>query len=105
MPSRRTTPPLRNAGRMFSSRRLTIFALVVLTLALGSSPLPAKKTPKGDKALTQAINAEHEGDWDTAYTLISAALASKPGELAYQIAAYRIRFECAAAHVHHALKI
>ena len=90
---------------MFSSRRLAIFSLVILTSAVGTRPLGAKRTPKGDKALTAAINAEHEGDFDTAYTLITAALAGKPGELAYQIAAYRIRFECAAAHVHHALKI
>src|ERR1700693_4643100 len=98
MPSRRTSPPFRNAGKMFSSRRLDIFTLALFTLALPPRPLPAKKTPGGDKALTMAISAEHEGDFDTAYTLIQSALAKKPGELAYQIASYRIRFECAAAH-------
>src|SRR4029077_15230907 len=90
---------------MFLSRRLQIFTLVLFGLALATRPLPAKKTPKPDKELTMAIEAEHSGDFDTALSLITSAIAKKPGDLAYQIASYRIHFECAAFHVHHALKI
>lgn len=90
---------------MFSSHRLTIFSLLLFCLALATQPLPAKKTPKPDKALSMAIEAEHSGDFDTALSMITTAIAKKPGDLAYQIALYRIRFECAAFHVHHALKV
>ncbi len=90
---------------MFSSRRLTIFTLALFTLALATRPLPAKKAPKPDKELSMAIDAEHSGDFDTALTLIESAMAKKPGDLAYQIASYRIHFEAAAAHVHHALRV
>ncbi|HEY3838864.1 MAG TPA: hypothetical protein VGL72_19950, partial [Bryobacteraceae bacterium] len=78
---------------MFFSRRLAIFSLALFGAALGSAPASAKKTPQGDKALTAAIQAEHEGDFDSALTLISAAIAKKPGDIAYQIASYRIHFE------------
>jgi len=90
---------------MFSSRRLTLLAVVLLSLALTSRPLPAKKSPKPDKELSMAIEAEHSGDFDTALALIDSARAKKPGDIAYQIAAYRIHFECGAAHVHHALRV
>ena len=52
-----------------------------------------------------AVDAEHAGDFDTALALIDSAMAKKPGELAYQIPSYRIRFECGAMLVHHAIKL
>jgi general secretion pathway protein D len=52
-----------------------------------------------------AIEAEHSGDFDTALALIDSGRAKKPGDLAYQIASYRIHFEAGAAHVHHAIKV
>jgi general secretion pathway protein D len=88
---------------MLSSHRLAIFTVILLSLALFSRPLPAKKTVKPDKELAMAIEAEHAGDFETALELIQAALAKKPGELAYQIPAYRIRFECGAMLVHRAI--
>ena len=69
--SGRTLPPFRTSGNMFSSRRLTISTLVLFIFALGSRPLPAKNTPKPDKQLTMAIEAEHSGDFDTALSLIA----------------------------------
>jgi general secretion pathway protein D len=90
---------------MFSSHRLTFFALLLFSFALTSRSLPAKKTPKPDKELSMAIEAEHTGDFDTALALIDSAMAKKPGDLAYQIASYRIHFEAAAAHVHHAIRV
>jgi general secretion pathway protein D len=90
---------------MFSSHRLTIFTLVLFGLALTSRPLPAKSQPKPDKELSMAIDAEHSGDFDKALELIDAAMAKKRGDLAIQIAAYRIHFECGAAHVHHAVQV
>ena len=91
---------------MFSSRRLSLFTLILFGLALTTGPLPAKKKSlKPDKELSMAIEAEHSGDFDTALAMITAAMAKKPGELAYQIASYRIKFECAAYHVHHAIKV
>ena len=92
-------------AKMLSSHRLAIFTVVLLSLALFSRPLPAKKNVKPDKDLSMAIDAEHAGDFETALTLITAALAKKPGELAYQIPAYRIRFECGAMLIHRAIKI
>ena len=90
---------------MFSSYRLTTFTLLLFSLALASLPLPAKKAPRPDKELSMAIEAEHGGDFDTALAMITSAIAKKPGDLAYQIAMYRIRFECSAYHIHHALKV
>jgi general secretion pathway protein D len=90
---------------MFSSRRLALFTGPLAIVALVSLPLAAKKGPRPDKELSMAIEAEHAGDFDTALALIESARAKKPGELAYQIAAYRIHFEAAAAHIHHAIKV
>lgn len=90
---------------MLSARRLTIFAGVAFSLALASRPLDAKKAEKPDKDVTEAIEAEHAGDFEKALDLINKALAKKPGELTYQIAAYRIHFECGAARLHQAMKL
>jgi general secretion pathway protein D len=90
---------------MLSSHRLAIFTTVVLSLALFSRPLPAKKSTKPDKELSMAVEAEHAGDFETALALIQSALAKKPGELAYQIPAYRIRFECGAMLIHRAIQL
>jgi general secretion pathway protein D len=100
-----TTPIVRNNGKMLSSRRLTLFSVLLFSLAVASRPLPAKKSPKPDKELTMAIEAEHNGDFDTALALISSAIGKKPGDIAYKIASYRIHFEAAAAHVHHAIGV
>lgn len=90
---------------MMSSHRLTIFAAVVFLLALVSRPMGAKKPEKPDKDLVAAIEAEHAGDFEKALELINAAMARKPGELVYQIASYRIHFECGAARLHRAIKL
>ncbi len=90
---------------MLFLRRLAILALVVLALVPPARRLRAARGPKPDKELTQAVDAEHAGDFDKALELIQAAFAKKPGDLAYQIASYRIHFECGAAHVHHAIQV
>ncbi len=88
---------------MLSSHRLTIFAAVVFSLALVSQPLRGKKADKPDKDLVAAVEAEHAGDFEKALELITLAMAKKPGELVYQIASYRIHFECGAARLHRAI--
>ena len=90
---------------MLSSHRLAIFSTVLLGLAVCIRPLPAGKTVKPDKELTMSVEAEHQGDFETALELITAALAKKPGDLGYQIASYRIHFECGAARLHRAIKM
>jgi general secretion pathway protein D len=90
---------------MLSNHRLTIFAAVVVSLAGLSRPLAAKKAEKPDKDLSEAVEAEHAGDFEKALDLIGRALAKKPGEMTYQIASYRIHFECGAMLVHRAVKL
>ena len=90
---------------MVSSHRLVIFSTVLSGLVLYVWPLAAKKAFKPDRELSMAVEAEHQGDFETALELITAALAKKPGDLAYQISSYRIHFECGAARLHRAIKM
>jgi general secretion pathway protein D len=78
-----------------------VWGLVWISICL---PVTAK-TGHTDKALLGAMEAERAGDFDKAYELIQAALSAKPGDLAYQLEASRIRFETAAHHVHHAQQL
>jgi hypothetical protein len=79
----------RNPGKMLSRHHLSLLMAVILSVFLLSPPVKAKQI-KTDKELTVAIEAEHAGDFEKALELITPVLAKKPGELSYQIAAYRI---------------
>jgi general secretion pathway protein D len=73
--------------------------LVILAVGCACAQLCAK-SGHVDKALRDAMEAERAGDFDKAYAAVQVALSAKPGDMACQLEASRIRFETAAFHVH-----
>jgi general secretion pathway protein D len=56
-------------------------------------------TRKGDKYLSEGVQAEARKDWDAALEAYEKALAEDPTEVAYQIATKRVRFQAGQMHV------
>ena len=83
--------------------RLTAVWLAAAMLA-PLAPLEAK-TRKGDKYLAEGRIAEGKKDWDTALADYEKALSEDPGEMTYQMAAEKARFQCAQVHVDKGLRL
>src|SRR3954449_9229329 len=83
--------------------RLTAVLLTAVTAA-PLAPLQAR-THKGDKFLAEGRNFETKREWDPALEAYQKALAEDPGELVYQMAAEKARFQTAQNHVNEGLRI
>ncbi|MGA2197290.1 MAG: cohesin domain-containing protein [Bryobacteraceae bacterium] len=78
----------------------------MLAFALVGVPLPLQaKTKKGDRYLAEGRAYEQKKEWDAALDSYEKALSEDPGELIYQIAAQKARFEASATHVTNATKV
>jgi general secretion pathway protein D len=83
--------------------RLTAVWLAAAMLA-PLAPLEAK-TRKGDKFLAEGRVQEGKKDWDAALESFEKALSEDPGELTYQMAAQKARFQCAQMHIDKGLRL
>jgi general secretion pathway protein D len=79
--------------------------LAAAALAACLAPRADARTRKGDKFLAQGKESEARKDWDAALTAFEQALASDPGDPAYQLQVTRARFQAAQAHVGTGLKL
>jgi general secretion pathway protein D len=88
---------------MYLFNRLT--AIVLTAVLLGPAlPLEAK-TKKGDKLLAEGRMHEQKKEWDAALQYYEQALSEDPGEILYQMAATKVRFQAAQAHIDKGLKL
>ena len=79
---------------------------VLVTAAMFGSMLPLEaRTRKGDKYLLEGRAHEDKKEWDGAMESYEKALSEDPGELVYQMAAQKARFQASQAHVDNGLKI
>lgn len=77
-----------------------VAALLVAPMA----PLQAR-TKKGDRFLGEGRAHEEKREWDAALDAYEKALSEDPGEIVYQMAAEKARFQAAQNHVNEGLKI
>jgi general secretion pathway protein D len=63
------------------------------------------KTKKGDKLLAEGRIHEQKKEWDAALQYYEQALSEDPGEILYQMAATKVRFQAAQAHIDKGLKL
>src|SRR5262245_11983983 len=82
--------------------RLTA-ALLAVMLAAPVAPLQAKNK-KGDKYLGQGRMHEAKHEWDAALENYEKALAEDPGEMVYQMAVDKARFQSAQEHINRGIK-
>jgi general secretion pathway protein D len=83
--------------------RLT--ALLVVAVMVGPMvPLQAR-THKGDKFLGQGRAHEEKKEWDAALEEYEKALSEDPGEMIYQMAAQKARFQASQGHIDRGVKI
>jgi general secretion pathway protein D len=86
----------------FFKRLLAILMTVVLVGPM--LPLEAK-TKKGDRFLAEGRAHEEKREWDPALEAYEKALSEDPGEIVYQMAAQKARFEASAMHVTNGVKV
>ena len=67
-------------------------------------PLEAKSR-KGDKYLAEGRAHEDKKEWNAALEDYEKALSEDPGEMVYQMAAQKARFEASAMHVSNGIKV
>jgi general secretion pathway protein D len=78
--------------------------LAIVFLLAPMAPLEAR-TKKGDKFLGQGRVHEEKREWDAALSDYEKALSEDPGELVYQMAAEKARFQAGQNHVNEGVKI
>jgi general secretion pathway protein D len=79
---------------------------VVLAAVLVGPVVPVDaRTRKGDKALVEGRNFETKREWDAALEAYEKALAEDPGEIVYQMAAEKARFQASQNHVNRGIAI
>ena len=82
-----------------------LMAILMTVVMLGPTlPLEAK-TRKGDKFLSEGRAHEEKKEWDAALEAYEKALSEDPGELTYQMAAQKARFQASAMHISNGLKV
>jgi len=79
-------------------KRLTAI-LTVAALAVALAPPVEARTRKGDKLLIEGRSKEAAKQWDAALELYEQALSTDPSDPAYRMAADRVRFQAAQAHI------
>ena len=79
---------------------------VFVTAMLVGPMVPLKaRTRKGDKFLVEGRDHETKREWDDALAAYQKALSEDPGEIVYQMAAEKARFQAAQNHVNVGLTI
>jgi hypothetical protein len=73
--------------------------MAVLSLVLLSAAPGEARGRKADKLYFEGKKAEIRQDWDKALDLFEKALSEDPSDAAYDLAAKRVRFQSAAAHL------
>jgi tetratricopeptide (TPR) repeat protein len=74
--------------------RFNRFLAVLMTAVMLGPMLPLEaKTRKGDKYLAEGRAHEEKKEWDAALEDYEKALSEDPGDLNYQMAAQKARFE------------
>jgi general secretion pathway protein D len=86
----------------FFNRLTAVWMAAALLAPL--APLEAR-TRKGDKYLAEGRIAEGKKDWDTALADFEKALSEDPGELTYQMATQKARFQCTQMHVDNGMRL
>ena len=84
---------------MLNSKSFLINALAVILSITLAAPDVGARTKKGEKLLKDGKLAEAKKDYDKALELFEQAQAEDPLDAAYQMAAYRVRFQAALKHV------
>src|SRR5580704_5694359 len=86
----------------FFNRLTTVF--LAATMLVPTAPLQARNR-KGDKYLAEGRAHEDKKEWDAAMEAYDKALSEDPGEMVYQMASQKSRFQAAQTHVERGLKI
>jgi general secretion pathway protein D len=80
--------------------RFNRFLAVLMTAVMLGPMLPLEaKTRKGDKYLAEGRAHEEKKEWDAALEDYEKALSEDPGDLNYQMAAQKARFEASSMHI------
>jgi len=80
--------------------RFNRFLAILMTVVMVGAMLPLEaKTRKGDKFLAEGRAHEDKKEWDAALQDYERALSEDPGDLNYQMAAQKARFEASSWHV------
>jgi general secretion pathway protein D len=86
--------------------RFNRFMAILMTIAMLGPMLPLEgKTRKGDKFLAVGRSHEEKKEWDAALEAYEKALSEDPGELTYQMAAQKARFETSAMHISNGTRV
>jgi len=86
--------------------RFNRFLTVFMTAVMIGPMLPLEaKTRKGDKYLAEGRAHEEKKEWDAALEDYEKALSEDPGDLNYQMAAQKARFEASSMHLTNGTKI
>jgi general secretion pathway protein D len=88
---------------MFNFNRITATIATALLL-VPMLPLEAR-TKKGDKFLGEGRVQEEKRQWDAALENYEKALSEDPGEIVYQMAAEKARFQAAQNHINLGIKV
>src|SRR5580693_9106364 len=82
------------------------FLATLMTVVLLAPALPLEaKSRKGDKYLAEGRAHEDKKEWDAALEDYQKALTEDPGEMVYQMAVTKARFETSSMHVTNGIKI
>ena len=80
--------------------RFNRFLAILMTAVMLGPMLPLEaKTRKGDKFLAEGRAHEEKKEWDAALADYEKALSEDPGDINYQMAAQKARFEDSAMHI------
>ena len=97
---------LRNPRKVPNMLRFNRFLTVFMTAVMIGPMLPLEaKTRKGDKYLAEGRAHEEKKEWDAALEDYEKALSEDPGDLNYQMAAQKARFEASSMHLTNGTKI
>jgi general secretion pathway protein D len=86
----------------FFNRLTAVWMAAALLAPL--APLEAR-TRKGDKHLAEGRIAETKKDWDAALADFEKALSEDPGDIGYQMATQKARFQCTQMHVDNGMRL
>jgi len=86
--------------------RFNRFLAILMTAVMLGPMLPLEaKTRKGDRYLAEGRAHEEKKEWDAALADYEKALSEDPGEMNYQMAVHKARFEASQAHYTNGTKV
>src|SRR5580700_6649829 len=87
---------------LFFNRLTTVLLAAAMLVPIAAIEA---RTKKGDKYLAEGRAHEDKKEWDAALESYEKALSEDPGEMVYQMATQKVRFQASQAHVDNGLKI